>query len=324
MKIAETLDTLLDQTVLFSYTRLGHALRRLTWDEADLDVDLSGQVALVTGANAGLGLATSRRLAELGATVYMLARNPDKGHRALGQVVTQTGNQNVHLELADLSSLSDVRALAQRFTQKAGRLDVLIHNASVLPSQRTLSADGIETTFATNVLGPFLLTHLLLPTLKGSAPARIIWVSSGGMYAQKLDVDDLQFERGDFNGTLAYAQTKRAQVILSEMLAQRLAGSNVTVNAMHPGWVDTPGLESSLPTFHKLTRPFLRPPEQGADTIVWLAAAPHLEHESGKFWFDRRPRPTHKLDRTKITAQERQKLWAECVRLSGLEGEKPS
>jgi NAD(P)-dependent dehydrogenase (short-subunit alcohol dehydrogenase family) len=143
------------------------------------------------------------------------------------------------------------------------------------------------------------------------------------MYARKLDVEDLQFERKPYNGVTAYAQAKRAQVILTELWAEKLAGSGVTANAMHPGWVDTPGVQTSLPTFHRLSRKSLRTPEQGADTIIWLAAAKSVAGVSGRFWFDRQERTTHLLSRTQSSARDRQRLWDECVRLSGLSDEQP-
>ena len=167
------------------------------------------------------------------------------------------------------------------------------------------------------MVGPFLLTNLLIPLLEESAPARIINVSSGGMYTQRIRVDDLQSERGQFDGPTVYARTKRAQVILTELWAQRLAGTGVVVHAMHPGWSDTPGVRFSLPRFYKATRPLLRTPAQGADTIVWLGAAAEPGRSSGRFWHDRRRRPTHLLPWTRETPQERERLWAECVRLSG-------
>ena len=312
------LDTLLDSTVLLSYTRIGYALRQGMWRATDIDVDMTGKTCIVTGANSGLGFVTALQLAALGASVTMVARDAVRGQSARAEVIARTENPNVYLDVVDLSSLDAVHHFATRFLDREERLDVLINNAGVLLPQRKLSVDGIELSFATNVLGPFLLTSLLIPLLEQSTPARVIFVSSGGMYTQKLDVDDLQSEWKEFNGTVAYAQHKRAQVILTELWAERLTGTGVTVNAMHPGWVDTPGVRRSLPTFWKVMRPFLRTPAQGADTIIWLAVAPGLASESGKFWFDRRQRETHKLARTMSSPQDRQRLWDKCVRLSGL------
>ena len=314
-------DTLLDKTVVLSYTRLGYGLRQAAWNDADLKVDMAGKVCLVTGATSGLGLVTAEGLAHLGATVYMLARNEGKGRWVREGIIRRTGNGSVHLEYADLSSLASVRDFAARFLDRERCLDVLINNAGVLLSERELSVDGFELSFATNVLGPFLLTGLLIPLLKAGAPSRIINVSSGGMYAQKLDVEDLQFERKPFNGVTAYAQAKRAQVLLTELWAEKLAGSGITVNAMHPGWADTPGVRTSIPRFYRLARKGLRTPQQGADTITWLAVAESVAGTSGRFWLDRRERGTHLLPGTQSSAQDRQWLWEACVRLSGLASE---
>jgi NAD(P)-dependent dehydrogenase (short-subunit alcohol dehydrogenase family) len=213
-----------------------------------------------------------------------------------------------------------VRNAAARIAGEEERLDVLVNNAGVMAGERALSADGIELTFATNVLGPFLLTSLLAPLLAESAPARIINVSSGGMYAQRIDVDDLQTARQHYDGPRVYARTKREEVILTELWAERLRGDGIVVHAMHPGWAETPGVESSLPRFHKLTRRVLRTPQEGADTIVWLACAQEPGRSTGSFWHDRRRRPTHVLPWTREREGDRERLWEECERLSGRSG----
>jgi NAD(P)-dependent dehydrogenase (short-subunit alcohol dehydrogenase family) len=219
----------------------------------------------------------------------------------------------------DVSSLRSVRDFARRFLDEHGELHVLVNNAGVLAAERSLSVDGHELALATNVLGPFLLTGLLAPALEKSAPSTVVNVSSGGMYTASLDVDDLQTERHSYDGAAVYARHKRAQVVLSELWAERLNAHGVAVHSMHPGWVDTPGLESSLPRFHRFTKPALRTSEQGADTIAWLAAAEEPGTDSGGFWHDRRRRPTHLLPRTRESEADRQRLWTECVRLTGLE-----
>ena len=193
-------DDLLDKTVILSYNKIGYFLRQGLWDPIDLAVDLTGKVCMITGANGGLGFAASQQLAQRGATIYMIARSQDKGEAAREEIIKTTGNRNIFLELADLSNLADVRELVERFQQKANRLDVLINNAGVLLSERQLSDDGIELTFATNVLGSFLLSQLLIPLMEQSSPARIIFVSSGGMYTRKLNVNDLQFEQEAYSG----------------------------------------------------------------------------------------------------------------------------
>ena len=307
------LDTALDLSVIGGYTNVGYRIRSRGWKPLPR---MEGKVVLITGATSGLGLAAAGGFARLGATVWLAVRNRERGEAARARILEHQGEADVHVELCDLSRPESVRRFAERFTGEAQRLDVLVNNAGVLTQGRELSADGIELTLATNVIGPFLLTQLLIPVLERSAPSRIVNVSSGGMYAQKLRVDDLQSEQGDFDGPTVYARTKRAEVVLTEMWAQRLAGTGITVHAMHPGWADTAGLESSLPRFHRATRPLLRSPDQGADTIVWLGAAAEPADSSGGFWHDRRRRPTHLLPRTRETEAERSRLWAECVALS--------
>jgi dehydrogenase/reductase SDR family member 12 len=277
---------------------------------------MEGKVVLITGATSGLGLAAADGFARLGATVWLAVRNRERGEDAAARIREHSGEAEVHLGLCDLSCLESVRRFARHFTAAAPGLDVLVNNGGVLTRERELSADCIELTLAINVVAPFLLTSLLIPLLERSAPSRIVNVSSGGMYMQKLRVDDLQSERGDFDGPTVYARSKRAEVVLTEMWAQRLAGTGVTVHAMHPGWADTPGVQSSLPRFHRVTRPLLRSPDQGADTIVWLGAAAEPADSPGGFWHDRRRRPTHLLPGTHETGEERNRLWAECAALS--------
>jgi NAD(P)-dependent dehydrogenase (short-subunit alcohol dehydrogenase family) len=281
---------------------------------------MDGKTVLVTGATSGLGRAAAEGFARLGASIRLLARNEERGARVRDEIASATGNDDVRVCLCDVSDLDDVRAFDARFAGAEPRLDVLVNNAGVMPAERRLTPQGNELTFATNVLGPFLLTNLLTPLLVASAPARVINVSSGGMYTQRLDVDDLQSAAGAFDGTKAYARTKRAQVVLTEIWAQRLAGTGVVVHAMHPGWADTPGIVTSLPRFHRLAGPLLRTPEEGADTIVWLGAADEPERSSGGFWHDRRRRPTHRVPWTKESPAERERLWSECARLTGREG----
>ena len=313
--IGSLLDTILDRTVVAGYASAGYRIRRHMWDADDLR-SMDGKTVLVTGATSGLGLAAADGFARLGARVRLLARSEERGERARAAVVEATGNRDVRACLCDVSDLRDVRAFAARFTADEPRLDVLVNNAGVLPPERALSADGNELALATNVLGPFLLTNLLIPLLMESAPARVIIVSSGGMYTQGLDVEDLQSTGEKFDGPTVYARTKRAQVILTELWAKRLAGTGVVAHAMHPGWVDTPGVASSLPRFHRLTGPLLRSPEQGADTIVWLGAAVEPGESSGGFWHDRRQRPTHRVPWTREAPEDRERLWHECERLT--------
>ena len=307
------LDTALDLSVVGGYTSVGYRIRSRGWKPLPR---MEGKVVLITGATSGLGLAAADGFARLGATLWLVVRNRERGEDARARIREHSGEAEIHLGLCDVSRLESVRGFAQRFTAEAPRLDVLVNNAGVMTQERELSADGIELTLATNVIGPFLLTQLLIPALERSAPSRIVNVSSGGMYTQKLRADDLQSEEGDFDGPKVYARTKRAEVILTEMWARRLSGTGVTVHAMHPGWADTPGVKSSLPRFYRASRPLLRSPAQGADTVVWLGAAPEPARSSGGFWHDRRRRPPYLLPGTHETDEERNRLWAECVALS--------
>jgi dehydrogenase/reductase SDR family member 12 len=310
------LDAVLDRTVLAGYTSIGYRVRRHSWSPAELP-RMDGKVVLITGASAGLGLAAAEGFARLGAVLWLLVRDGARGENARSSILERSPGAEVHVGVCDLSYLRSVREFAQNFAAASPRLDVLVNNAGVLTQERQLSADGIELVLATNVIGPFLLTNLLIPVLARSAPARIVNVSSGGMYTQRLRVDDLQSDQRQFDGPQVYARSKRAEVILTELWAQRLADTGVVAHAMHPGWADTAGLKTSLTRFYKFTRPLLRTPAEGADTIVWLGASHEAAASSGGFWHDRRRRPTHLLPVTKESDEDRESLWTQCAALSG-------
>ena len=312
MALPSLLDTALDRA-LIGYGNLGYLARRPGWTALPPGA-LEGKVAIVTGAKAGLGRATAAGLARLGATVHMAVRGVEDGERVRREVEAEVPGARLAVDELDVSSLAGVRAFAAAFE---GPVHVLVHNAGVMPAEREETSEGNERMLATHVLGPHLLTGLLRPNLREGAPSRVIWIASGGMYGQRLRADDLQYERGEYSPTTGYARTKRAQVVLAELWAEELRGDGAVVHAMHPGWADTPGVATSLPGFRKATRPILRTDAQGADTTVWLAAADEPGRSSGRFWHDRRPRPTHYLGRTKEGEGDRRALWEACERLTG-------
>ena len=296
------------------FTRFGYGLRQRSWSA--LPKFSEKRVALVTGATSGLGRVVAEQLAVLGARVILVGRSREKLETAVAEISQTTGSDSLDTELADLSLKAEVQDLASRLLRREGAIHILVNNAALLPLQRELTSEGLEIAFATDLLSPFVLTESLMPQLLGSAPARIINVLSGGMYLSGIDVDDLENEKGRYDGSRAYARAKRGLMILTEHWADKLSGTGVTVNAMHPGWADTPGVRRSLPGFHKLTRSVLRTPEQGADTIVWLAAATEAARHTGKFWLDREPHLSAIFPGTAGNEHQRKQLIKELERLA--------
>jgi NAD(P)-dependent dehydrogenase (short-subunit alcohol dehydrogenase family) len=320
MRWNDLVDQLVEAPIAPSFTRLGYDIRSRTDHWEPVTDDLSGRVVVVTGATSGLGRSAAATLAELGATVVLVGRDPDRTEATRAELVAETGNERVETAIADMGDLDAVAALADELAARHDRIDVLIHNAGALTKDRRESPQGIEMTVASQVMGPFLLTARLLPRLRQGRPGRVLTMSSGGMYAAPLTVGGLQMGDDDYDGTEQYARAKRAQVTLNEMWAERVAPTEVVFHALHPGWADTPGVASSLPTFRKVVGPLLRTPAQGADTLVWLASTESATESSGRFWLDRRPRSIHRLPATSRsdTPTRRDRLWDECRRSAGL------
>jgi dehydrogenase/reductase SDR family member 12 len=316
--IVSLLDATLDRTVVAGYSRVGYQLRRLSWARDPRPGALTGKTALVTGAGRGIGRAIAAGLAGLGATVLLTVRNRESGELARKEILRADPDADVQVEVCDVADLSVVRAFAADLSSRVGQLDVLIHNAGVLPPTRTETTERHEATLATHVLGPVLLTECLVPILTAAADPRVILMSSGGMYTQSLPTDDPEYSDGQYRGVTAYARTKRIQVALTPVLARRWASQNIRVYSMHPGWADTPGVAASLPGFRMLTGPILRTPEQGADTAIWLAATQPAP-PTGRFWHDRRPRPEHYLPLTRHGEGDRQRLWRYCADAIGID-----
>jgi dehydrogenase/reductase SDR family protein 12 len=289
------------------FTRLGYVLGRKRFNP--MSTSVKGKHMVVTGATAGLGYAVASELARRGADLTLVARDRERAEEVVAELERETGNTNIRFELADLSLLGDVDQLISRLKKSGKPIDVLINNAGALFNRHELTAEGLERSAALLLLSPARLTEGLKPLLvKASAP-RVVNVVSGGMYSQKLDVDALlNNDEGDYSGSATYARQKRALMVLTEEWAEKWKGQGIVVNAMHPGWADTPGVRSSLPMFRKLTRAVLRTSEEGADTIVWLAVAREASAVSGKLFLDREVRSTHLLKTTIEPREERRKL----------------
>lgn len=309
----------MDALVAPAFGAPGYRVRSKLWDPAALDVDLRGKRVVVTGANAGIGLATTEALAARGAHVVMACRSVERGEASARTLRDRLPDAQLEVAQADMADLESVAALGRALTARDAPLHGLVHNAGALFAEAALSPQGFERTFALHVLGPFLLTRWLAPRLAAGGAtgerARLVWVSSGGMYTQRLRVADLCEGPRRYEGAAVYAHAKRAQVVLARHWSERLGPRGVSVSAMHPGWADTRGVRDALPRFHKLTRGILRTPEQGADTIVWLVAAAEAAQADGGFYLDRQAKRAHTPGaRTEATPAEEHALWALCAR----------
>ena len=318
MDIRTLADDLLEATVVGSFTRLGPAIRgRLfAWSPPPAGV-MVGRTVLVTGPTSGLGLQTARSLADLGARVVLAGRSEVRLEAVRDELMAAHGEDRFPRLVVDMASLASVRAAVEAVLATETRLDALVDNAGAIYPRRTISPDGIEATLATMVVGPFALVAGLLPLLERTPTARVVSVTSGGMYAQRLDLSDLGSSRQQYDGTRAYARAKRAQVTLMREWARRQRGA-VTFSSMHPGWADSPGLAASLPGFYRLMTPLLRSPAEGVDTIVWLVADPAATDTDGRLYLDRRPRPFDRVPATRLSGAERRQLWDTVVALAGV------
>ena len=322
MDVRTLVDNVLELSVVASFSRGGIAVRRrlFRWTTPPAGA-LAGRTVLITGPTSGLGRAATDALAGLGARVILVGRSEDRLAAVRNALVSMHGEDRFPVVVADMGSLGSVRAAVARLLETESRLDVLVDNAGAIFPERIVGPDGIEATLATLVVGPFALVSGLLQLLQRTAGPRVIAVTSGGMYTQKVHFDDMQWVNEPFSGPQAYARAKRVQVALIREWARRLGQSDVSpgiiVNAMHPGWADTPGLAEALPGFHRLMGALLRSPAEGADTLVWLAAAAEAGERSGGLFLDRRPRPFDRLPGTRLSAADRRRLWRAVVELSG-------
>jgi len=277
---------------------------------------MGGKVALITGGTSGIGKATAMALSAMGSDVVVVGRDRERGERAAAEIRAQTGGR-VDLALADLSSQAEVRAFAEEFERRYDRLDVLVNNAGLVQSTRTETADGLESTFAINHLAPFLLTNLLLGMLQQSVPSRVVTVSSEAERWGNIDFDDLQSKK-NYRGFPVYGMTKLANIMFTYELAERLKGTGVTATCMHPGAVNTrfgTNNRGPMTILFRAFKPFMRTPEQGADTVIWLAYSPDVEGVSGRYYSDRKPIEPKRIANDPAA---RRRLWEESERLTGL------
>ncbi len=278
---------------------------------------MKGKICLVTGATSGIGLATALGLAQRGATVVVAARDPERAAAAVARIADETGNASVGSLLADLSVQADVRRLAQEYADSYPRLDVLINSAGAFFHQHQQSVDGIEMTLALNLLAPFLLTKLLLPRLRTSAPARIINVSSSMHRVARIDFDDLECEQG-YVRTKAYGRSKLGLVLLTYEFARRLNGDGITANALDPGFVATNIISGNSRRWWRLFQSVANlvatSPQQAAQTIVHLASSPELVNTTGQYF----KRAESALSSPASYDQEAaQCLWQSCLEMTG-------
>ncbi|MCB0991320.1 MAG: SDR family NAD(P)-dependent oxidoreductase [Acidimicrobiales bacterium] len=303
LSLRQIADTALEATVVGSFTKIGSRARGALFDHAPVHVDLSGQRAVVTGSSSGIGRAAAAGLMALGAEVVVTSRSPERAAAAAADL-NDAGHAGHASSLAvDTGDFESVEAAVAALGE-GPPISMLCHNAGALTDRYETNSAGIEQTLASHLIGPYLLTTRLRPRLTDGA--RVVWMSSGGMYTQKFDLERLEMSERNYNGSVAYARAKRAQVELVAHLGPKWA-PDVVMHSMHPGWVDTPGVAASLPGFKKVTGPLLRNAEEGADTMIWLAATGG-DHQPGTFWLDRRPRSTQYVPGTGGSDKQREAL----------------
>ncbi len=308
MKIMGVLDLVLERTIVGSFSSIGYSLRSGNWSDLP---SMDGQVVVITGGSSGIGKAAASMVLDLGANVVVTSRSRERAQQAAAGLIGAPGDDGRALGLPlDTGSEQSIRDFVAEVAQHYPTIDVVLSNAGALSDTYRKADWDLEQTLVSHLVGPYLMMCLFRPLM--ASGGRVILMASGGMYSQPLRVDSLEMTPSDYKGAVAYAKAKRAQVELAAYLGPRWA-PDVVLHAVHPGWVDTPGVDDSLPGFAKIVGPVLRTPQQGADTAVWLAATGGSDGEPGSFWHDRAVRGINYLPGTSATNRQRAELlsWLE-------------
>jgi len=304
--ITDVADRLLEATIVPSFTKIGYSARQRLFDWEPVDADLADQVAVVTGGSSGIGKATAGALVKLGAQVYLTSRKLERAEETAKELNASAsgGGQAIGRSL-DTGDFVSIKSFASSMAKVDSGIDIFINNAGALSAERKTDDRGVELTLSTHLIGPYLLMNEVRPQFNFGA--RLLFMSSGGMYTQELDVNRIQLSERTYKGAIAYARAKRGQVEMVTILGPQWA-PEVIMHSVHPGWVATAGVDAGLPGFGKVMGPLLRSADQGADTMVWLAATGGQGAKPGQFWHDREPRGTSYVPGTGTTPQERQRL----------------
>jgi dehydrogenase/reductase SDR family protein 12 len=298
-------DKLLDTSIFFSFDATGFKRHQREFDFEDQSLNMKEHNILITGGTSGIGLAALKEFYIREASQLVIARNKDKATANISKFYKKSDKVKIDLVTADMAHYHEVIEALENRNLKP--FNVLVLNAGGMPSNKTLNPFGYESIFASQVIGHYVLFRWLLDRDLIAPGCRIIWVSSGGMYLKKFELDDLNFVQSKYDKVAAYANAKRAQVIINQELARQYKNKGWVFSCMHPGWVDTDAVKEALPSFYETTHDRLRSTEEGADTIVWLAAV-QKEYESGRFWFDRKIRGIYPFFWTREKKEVREKL----------------
>ncbi|HTW65778.1 MAG TPA: SDR family oxidoreductase [Bryobacteraceae bacterium] len=279
---------------------------------------MQGKTVVITGGTSGIGQVAAEKLAQMGARIVLTARSQNRGEATLARLRALAPNLKHTIHYGDLSRLTELRRVAKQIAAAEMRIDVLINNAGAMFSRREVTEDGVELTFATNHLSYFVMTHLLSERLITSAPSRVINTSSHAHYRATIDFENLQYERGDYKAFPSYSRSKLCNILFTRVLAKRLAGTGVTANSLHPGFVRTRFGDASGGVMARvigLMKMFAISPQKGAETIIYLASSEEAAKANGLYFFECKPVEPSKLAQDDAAAD---RLWRETARIAGI------